>query len=179
MTPEELKDQRAASKVIGKGWSVSKSKGKKTPYFGYAKRDGKRVADDNGTPRWQTREEAVIYAICQANKHKTLDWAKTVRWLKLMRMNVSVDGLSMPDTQKRAKGWYMGQTRCRSNGRKYWQIIAGPSYREAVYWCIGLTPRSAFQRAIRMGLKDESWYNQVSSSLWFQRYGHDDCVDLA
>jgi len=174
---EMFLDQREAAKIVGKGWTVSISGGVRVPYSGYALRNGRRITDGTGSPRWTTKADAIKYAVSHAHKHGTLDWNKTVRWLKLMRIEVSISELAMPHVQKHAKGWYMDQPRKGDNG--FWQLRSGPSHRKSVYWCLGATPRATFQRAIRMGLKDEPCYDPISSRMWFERRGWVDCVELA
>jgi len=178
--PEEVwqafLDQREAAGLKGKGWTVSKCK-QAVPFSGYALRNGLRITDRTGCPRWATKADAIKYAVAHAHKHGTLDWEKSVRWLRLMRIDVSISELAMPHVQKRAKGWYMDRPRKGDNG--FWQLRSGPSHRKAVYWCMGATPRATFQRAIRMGLKDEPCYDPISSRVWFERRGWVDCVELA
>ena len=168
-------DQREAAKIVGKGWTVSKCK-KAVPFSGYALRNGLRITDGTGCPRWPTKEEAIKYAVAHAQKNGTLDWPKTVRWLKLMRIDVKIDGFSMPATSKKAKGWYMDQ--CRRKGTDFWQLRSGPSHKGSRYWCMGATPRATFSRALRMGLKEEPSYDPVSTKIWFERRGWVDCAEL-
>lgn len=160
--------------VRGKGWTVSRSKGKKSCYCGYAVRNGRRVVDGTPTPYWPDKITAIKYAIAHANEAGTLDWPKTVRWIKLSKMDITIDHLKLPKLFQRQKGWYLTPTQ----RGKYYQVRVGPSYREALYWANGTTPYSAFSKAVDMGLMEERMFDYDSSIMWLDRQGYDDCASL-
>ena len=167
-------DERQASRLFGKGWTVSKSKDKRLQYMGHAQRGGCRVVDGTPMPRWEKKEDAVRYAIAHAHKAGTLDWKKTVRWLKLMDMHVEIDGLDFPQVFCRTKGWYIS----KMSGGRYYQVIVGKTYKEGLYWSVGASPYSAFRKALNMGLMKEPYFDYDSSIIWLERKGYDDCVKL-
>lgn len=175
---ESFLDDRESAQVVGKGWTVCRSKAKLTPYCGYPLRNGKRVRTEFGYPRFKTIEEAARYAITTAHAEGTLNWEKTVLWLKLKRLEVPLPSLQVPKVHTRSKGWYVSRGRS-SSGMVYWQITVGKSYRDAVYWCYGGTVKTAFRTAVKMGLKNEPVYNRESTAQWFERNGFPECVDLA
>ena len=158
--------------VRGKGWSVSCVKGKKPRYYGYAVRNGHRVVDGTPTPYWPDKRDAVRYAVAHAHKAGTLDWDKTVLWLKLSGLHVTIDRLTLPKVFQRQKGWYLTPI------HRYYQVRVGPLYRESLYWANGTTPYSAFSKAVDMGLMEERMFDYDSSIMWLEGHGYDDCASL-
>lgn len=166
--------ERQAARIIGKGWTVLRSKGKKLQYVGYAQRHSHRVVDGTPTPRWEKKEDAVRYAIIHAHKAGTLDWKKTVRWMKVMGLQVNIEGLELPKVFRKQKGWYLS----REKGGRYYQIKVGKSHDDSLYWGIGATPYTVLRKAVGMGLMSEPYFDYDSSIIWLKQKGYDDCVGL-
>lgn len=175
---ESILDQYEARRIFGKGWTVTfKHANVKFPYCGYAQRDAVRVKQGK-TPYWPTKELAVRHAIAHAHLVGTLNWQKTVKWLRLMRISIEMDGLLEYVEFNQNKGWYLSQT-ANASGNPYWQVITGATYDTARYFCSGPTAKATFRKAVREGLLDEPYYNEQSSIIWLERAGYADLIPCA
>ena len=176
---EAVLESFEARRVTGKGWRVTNSKkNKKFPYCGFAVRNGERIKDGLGTPYWPTQAMAVQHAIAHAHLNGTLDWSKTHKWLKLMRIEVDMNEMLVHRVYNSKKGWYLS-TATNRLGATYSTVVVGPSDEFSQYFCIGATPRSAIKKAFKIGLKNEPYYDEESSIVWLIRNGYKDLIELA
>lgn len=172
-------DEREAKAITGKGWTVchhKKNTGK--PWCGYARTASGRVSDGTGTPYWPTRQQAVERAIGHARKAGTLDWEKTTRWLKLMRIEIDMDAMMDFGPHHQGRGWYLSST-VTQTGHRYCTVRVGRRYEESMYLCVGSSRRSALRKAFRQGLRSEPWYDESSSVVWLRQHGFHDLIDIA
>ena len=166
--------EKAAARIKGKGWTTAIRRNTNYRYLGHATRDGARVVDGTPTPRWETIEEAVKFAIAHAHKAGTLDWEKTVSWIKTRGLNVSIDGFELPKSPNRSCGWYMS----RLAGGKYHQVCVGETWKRSMYWASAPSPCLALERAIDMGLMDEPHFDFEASICRLKKRELYGCIDM-
>ena len=167
--------EKAAARIKGKGWTTGIRRGMScNRYVGYAVRDRRRVLDGSLSPRWDTREEAIKFAIAHAHKVGTLDWKKTVEWIKTSGINVSIDGLELPKPPNRSCGWYMDKLTCG----KYYKVRVGATKQKSMYWAGAPSPCLALERAIDMGLMDEPHFDFDVSICYLKKRELYGCIDM-
>ena len=104
----------------------------------------------------------------------TLDWKKTVEWIKTRGLNMSVDGFELPKSPNRPCGWYMNKLACG----KYYQVRVGATSRKAMYWSAALSPCLALERAIDMGLMDEPHFDFEASICRLKKKKLYCCIEM-
>lgn len=168
-----MKDE--ARKIHGKGWMVRRI----APFrFQAVLKPGDGTTIFHGERA--THQDALRCAISGAFAAGCLDWAKTVRWCKLMGIDVPYEYIKPKEiyAKKLSKGWYIDKHRYYvADGEERWHygVRFGLSHKKSVY----MATRSSLPAAIRYALSscsNNKWFDKDKTHYWLLKKGHSELL---